>query len=501
MIHDLPSSAAFDSGTMMADNRDVPNSLTDLDNLDLDFEQSNNQNDFDNLLGQEAQDGHFALDDDDFDALLADTGGGNGGASTMGAQGQQMLMSQRMPQPVPESMPQQHQNLMDDSDPLESMPINQVSYDGGLQPKYNDPLMGDSMRDNSIRTTMSTNSTLQPSGLGQASMGNHDMQSNQFGQHNGMAGPQVTTPQVGGQQVGGGGQAGIPNDLEAQKNYLLNKLKEVQQQKEKLAQSNGMQRMGGFQQTTPFPTPQHQQNRKTPLVASVNSVSSIKPTESALSSFLRGARKTNLEAGSRSPPPEPTSVLASHIKGAPQAASIFNHAPMDLETIPSANNSFAMSSTQDIFSGMDKHRPQFTNHLGRVGSGQNLMRSGSGRNLMGTQNAGWGADAASMQPSSSGGYARSGIIRKNASEGALNHSLFKGGMKRSGASRENLMYMKRTSSGRNMIGSSENLQSMLPVRRMNHNAKHSLGRNTRSQPVLGLTSSRPSPKYQQNAKW
>ena len=490
----------------MADNRNVPDSLTDLDNLDLDFEQSNNQNDFDNLLGQEAQSGQFALDDSDFDALLADTGGG-GNAPAGGVQQarlqrpqQQQIMAQNMPrtmpQSIPESMPQQHQDLVDDLDPLKSMSINEVDL--------HDPLIHQSIRNSNARTqAANANSTIGGRLVGQAaSMGNQQIvQNNLVAQNNGMIAPQqVPAPQpvggAGGVQVGGGGGGAMPNDLEAQKKFLLNKLKQVQIQKEKLAQSNGLAGAGGLQQTTPYPTPQQQaQNRKQPLVASANTVGSIKPTESALSSFLRGSRKsTTLEAGSppAPAPEEPASLLSSHVKNAPQAASIFNHAPMNVGN----NNSFGM--------GMGNQQgSMISQRLGRSGSGRNLMRAGSGQNLMGgSQNAGnasWGTGAESLQPTSTGGYARSGIIRKNASEGALNHSLMRA--KRSSASRENLSYMKRTNSGRNMLGSSENLQSMMPVRRTNY-SKHSLGRSaSRSQPSLNLMTSRPSPKYQQNAQW
>ena len=129
--------------------------------------------------------------------------------------------------------------------------------------------------------------------------------------------------------------------------------------------------------------------------------------------------------------------------------------------------------------------------LGSLGGHNQLQHFGNNNG----GNAGWGAvDAPPGMLSRGGnhggaaGFSMSGILRKNASESALNKSLIHNGKlmrKASSASRENLI-MKRTGSNTKLLGSQENLHGLLPVRRHNPGLKHALGKaSSRSVPHMG----------------
>jgi hypothetical protein len=567
---------------------DVKNSLSNLDELNLDFDNADNQDVFDTLLSEEAK-AQFTLDDADFDTLLnGSIGLGEEGGIDLGEEGggpgidgSGLRNVFDVSEPLAQDYDQQQMPILDD---LHQMPIVEVQYDDTERyPKeqlqyndnqgYHDPLLGISSR--------LENTSLQ--GYNQNPSQNQQYDNNEFNYNMEEVGSDYTVP-LAGESGGGRSQPHFQQqqqlplqppppqqqlpfnaDLEAQKMYLLNKLKAVELQKLNLAQANMLQtaqnnmRQAGFavptttadlQQTTPFPTPQQRvQNRKAPMVVA-SAMGGGGCGESALSSFLRGSRKS-MDQGSLTPPQQQQpqqrqqsgSILASHVRGAPRAASIFNHSPMDLETIHSNRNSFANDNAatlmnQGLFSSMD--RSDLTQNLVQALAGGSMSRQGSGSTLgsMGGHNqlqhfsnnnggnAGWGAvDAPTGMLTRGGGgsnsnFYMSGILRKNASESALNKSLLHNGKlmrKTSGASRENLL-LKRQGSNTKLMGSQENLHGMLPVRRHNPGLKHSLSKSSRSQPhMAGLSGSssalggsrsnllrivgNSSPKYSQNAQW
>lgn len=314
--------------------------------------------------------------------------------------------------------------------------------------------------------------------------------------------------------------------LEAEKQHLLNQLEQLKQQNQmtnnhmnmnmNMAQNNPFvqqEMQQQQQQQNPFSAPQKNLFAALPKSSFVASVASVEISgstgETPLQRFLRSGRRSMNEV---KPMPQHTSLKPTEFPGAPSAASIFSHMPMELDANNSQSGLFASNSfvggrtnaTQDLLL-----RKISGNDIVQSASGVNLLiRQGPGSNLEGGSgaNASWGVGHSTP----GGAYKSSGMLRKQASESHLLRATSLPSNK-SGLSRENLRYgLLKKHGSRGNLGSSGNLNRsdsflnrMTPKRRSGPNTKHKLD-VSQSVPHLMQSSSnstREPPSAQGNAKW
>jgi hypothetical protein len=329
--------------------------------------------------------------------------------------------------------------------------------------------------------------------------------------------------------------------LEAEKQHLLNQLEQLKQQNQmtnnqrnmNMAQNNQFVQQEMQQQQNSFSAPQKNYFAALPKSSFVASVASVKTAgstgETPLQSFLRSGRRSMNEIQQM---PQQSSLNQTDFPGAPSAASVFSHMPMELDAINSqselfASNSFVGSRTnprKKLYGSMDRTaatqdlliRKMSGNDIVQNGSGANLLnRPGSGRNLASGSgaNASWGVG----RSASGGAYKSSGMLPKQASESHLLRAASIPASlpaKSNGLSRENLRYgLLKKPGSRGNLGSSGNLNRsdsfssrMTPKRRSGPNIKHKLDAS-QSVPHLmqhaSINSNRQSSAggFQGNAKW
>jgi len=474
---------------------EVTGALPDFDNLDVDLDNSGGfelgSGDFAALLGADDND-KFVMNDSDIDNLM------NEGMAEGGANAYSDEIDHLKIMPIAEIdqadvilglEPAKERQQDYEPKPMETQRAPQWNQQVVQQP---DPLLGN-LRYETMPQSSDSIQMIVDQGI-------------QQGANNGMLPPM------------GQNRANVA-DLQDEKQKLMERLREINMREERT--SNGFQQQqqqqmmmrpnNGFvlQRNEQLPQSGSQSSNmflreQTPFsapapVASVGGLGG--GGETPLQSFLRAGRKSQNPGGQ---PPRPAgSLLSQNIAGAPKAASIFSHLPMDLEAIASqselqASNSFLQQQNEPkthLFASMD--RSSVSQEMVRKLSARSLSRQNSGRKASGNiGNAAWG-----MDPSRKSGFRTSGILSKHASE---SHLVRKGGLvsksSKGSLSRENALYsmMKRNSS-KNLIRRDDSQGSLLPTKRRG-GSKHKLSLS-RSVPALMANNGGSMPQGSKNAMW
>ncbi len=276
-------------------------------------------------------------------------------------------------------------------------------------------------------------------------------------------------------------------DLEQEKFKLLSRLNEINQRQHMTNTVSSLMSSGNMPQRGNSMASQ----TKPAGIASVGDMRSA--GETPLTSFLRKNQKAQPAAAAG------TNTVSMNNPLIPNAASVFTGSSMQLN-----NRLVGHSGNQNpLFGAMD--RTTMSQEMVRKLSARSILaRSDSGQLLPGgihaqeynDRNAAWGDD-----PLSAKGFKSSGILPRHASDNHLLRASSKSGMIRSRSkntslSRENLLYMKRSS--RN--NSEDSLGSLLPVKRSG-GAKYKVG-HSRSTPRLMMNGHQGGQSgSQMNAMW
>lgn len=283
-------------------------------------------------------------------------------------------------------------------------------------------------------------------------------------------------------------------DLEQEKLRLLSRLNEINQ-RQHLTSTTADPFLSSGTMSQLSARMMHQQQQ--PPQAAVASVGTMNHAgETPLTSFLRKNQKTQ--------PIAPATARSMNLPGASNAASIFAESPMQFDN-PLLRGTHTKQNT--LFGAMDRttasqemvRKLSARSLLARSDSGQNI-RGGLAPHEMHGANQAWG-DTAAQRPTMS--FKTSGILPRHASDNHILRAGAKGSLIRSRSkntslSRENLLYMKKTSQSRN--NSDDSLGSLLPVKRAG-GTKYKVG-ISRSTPRLNVNGPQSGQGgSQMNAMW
>ena len=266
-------------------------------------------------------------------------------------------------------------------------------------------------------------------------------------------------------QVGMNNQTGLL-DLEQEKLRLLSRLNEInQRQHHNSTTADPFQASGAMSHLSSRVMRQQTQQQEPPKAAVASIGTMNRAGETPLTSFLRKNQKTQPNAATTATIPSMNHPSASG------AASIFAESPMSFDN-PLLRGSHTKQNT--LFGAMDRtsasqemvRKLSARSLLARSDSGQNI-RGGFTPNEMRGANQTWGDTTTTQRPTTMS-FKTSGILPRHASDNHVLRAGTKGTLIRSRSkntslSRENLLYMKKTSQSRN--NSDDSLGSLLPVKR------------------------------------
>lgn len=267
-------------------------------------------------------------------------------------------------------------------------------------------------------------------------------------------------------------------DLEQEKLRLLSRLNEINHRQHMTSTTADSFLSSGAMSQMSAQLMRQQQHQQEPPKAAVASIGTMNHAgETPLTSFLRKNQKTQPMAAT-------TARVAS--VNLPGAASIFAESPMSFDN-PLLRGSHTKQNT--LFGAMD--RTTASQEMVRKLSARSLLaRSDSGQNIRGGfapqemhgGNQTWGDSTGNQRPTMS--FKTSGILPRHASDNHVLRAGTKGSLIRSRSkntslSRENLLYMKKTTNSEDSLG------SLLPVKRAG-GTKHKVG-ISRSTPRLNIS--------------